>query len=146
MKYVTPTAWVAAVTSSVAWGGGSGVPVTVESLSVSGTSYTLVVVRAELGKDDPYMGRCARFTVLGTYWYLNGAFLNQPEILSRKLHLAALDYLQNALEKRLTVNLGWMGSGFMPIDASEPCVVRSRALLLMEDEGDRAVISFHNAI
>jgi hypothetical protein len=35
-----------------------------------------------------------------------------------------------------------MGSGFEPIDASQPCIVQSRALLLVE--GD--VLSFHNAI
>jgi hypothetical protein len=146
MKNVTCIACLAAIASSFAWAGGSDVPVAIESLKVSGTSYTLVVVPSELSKHDPYMGTCARFTVHGTYGHLNGAFLNQPEILSRKQHLAALDYLRNTLEKRVPVNLGWMGSGFMPIDASEPCVVRSRALLLMEDTRGTAVISFHNAI
>jgi hypothetical protein len=146
MERAACIAWFAAVVSSGAWAGGSDAPVTIESLEVNGANYTLVVVPTELAKDDPYIGRCARFTVLGTYRYLKGAFLSQPEILSKKQHLAALEYLQNAFEKRLGVNLGWMGSGFTPIDDNEPCVVLSRALLLVEDGRGRAVISFHNAI
>ena len=74
------------------------------------------------------MGSCTRFTVHGLYWYLDGAFLNQPKPLSREQHLAALAYLQDDA-------------------SSKPCVVQSRALLL-EDEttAGRAVLSFHNAI
>jgi hypothetical protein len=44
-----------------------------------------------------------------------------------------LAYLQDAFEKHRVVNFGGMGSGFEPIDAAQPCVVKSRALLL-EDE------------
>jgi hypothetical protein len=79
-------------------------------------------------------------------WFLDGAFLSRPKQLSREHYLAALAYLRDAFEKHQTVNLGWMGSGFRPIDASKPCVVQSRALLLADDESGRAVLSFHNAI
>ena len=100
----------AVLASSTVWAGGSDAPVAIESLKVRGVSYTLVVAPAASGKDDPYMGNCARFTVHGTYRYLTGAFLNQPEVLSRDNHLAALAYLQDALRNRKTVNLGWVGS------------------------------------
>lgn len=146
MKRVACIAWLAAIVSSGAGAGGSDAAVMIESLKISGASYTLVVVPTELRKDDPYIGKCTRFTVHGTYGYLKGAFLNQPEILSKEQHLAALEYLQSAFEKHAGVNLGWMGSGFMPLDVNEPCIVRSRALLLMEDSHGRVVISFHNAI
>jgi hypothetical protein len=99
MKRAACIAWFAAVVSSGAWAGGSDAPVTIESLKVNGANYTLVVVPTELAKDDPYIGRCARFTVHGTYRYLKGAFLSQPEILSKKQHLAALEYLLNAFEQ-----------------------------------------------
>lgn len=139
-------AWVAAAVCSLAQAGGSATPVTIESLKITGTTYTLVVVPAPEKRDD-YMGSCTRFTVHGLYWYLDGAFLKQPKELSREGHLAALAYLQEAFEKRRVVNFGWMGSGFKPVDASKPCVVRSRALLL-EDATTvgRAVLSFHDAI
>ena len=135
-------AWVAAIVSSLAHGGGSAAPVTIESLKITGTTYTLVVVPTAGVKDDPYLGSCLRFTVHGLYWFLNGAFLKQPEMLSREQHLAALVYLQDAFEKHRVVNFGGVGSGFEPIDARQPCVVQSRALLLVEDD----VMSFHNAI
>lgn len=146
MKKATHIAWVAALVSSLAQAGGSAAPVTIESLKITGTTYTLVVVPTAAVKDDPYLGSCPRFTVHGLYWYLDGAFLKQPKMLSREQHLAALAYLQEAFEKRQTVNLGWMGSGFMPIDAGKPCVVQSRALLFVNDEQGPAVLSFHNAI
>jgi hypothetical protein len=92
------------------------------------------------------MGTCTRFTVHGLYWYLDGSFLNQPKPLSREQHLAALAYLQDAFVKRRVVNFGGMGSGFVPLDAAKPCVVLSRALLLIEDEKGRAVLSFHNRV
>ena len=139
-------AWVAAFLSSLAQAGGSAEPVTIESLKITGTTYMLVVVPTP-GNGDDYMGNCTRFTVHGLYWYLDGAFLDQPQYLSREGHLAALAYLQEALEKRRVVNFGWMGSGFKPIDASKPCVVQSRALLLEDETTEgRAVLSFHNAI
>src|SRR5262245_60410258 len=122
-------AWVAAIVSSLAHAGGSSAPVTIESLKITGTTYTLVVVPTAAAKDDGYLGNCPRFTVHGLYWYLDGAFLKQPPMLSREQHLAALAYLQSAFEQHQTVNLGWIGSGFKPIDAGEPCVVQSRALL-----------------
>jgi hypothetical protein len=146
MKKAAYIAWIAAAVCSLAQAGGSAEPVTIESLKITGTTYTLVVVPTPANADD-YMGSCSRFTVHGLYWYLDGAFLHQPKYLSREGHLAALAYLQEALEKRRIVNFGWMGSGLKPIDASKPCVVQSRALLL-EDERTvgRAVLSFHNAI
>jgi hypothetical protein len=46
-----------------------------------------------------------------------------------------------------TVNLGWIGHGLRPIDASKPCAVRSRALLLEHETTEGcAVLSFHDAI
>jgi hypothetical protein len=145
MKRAAHIAWVAAAVCSLAQAGGSATPVTIESLKVTGTTYTLVVVPVTANKDDPYMGNCARFTVHGLYWFLDGA-LRQPEMLSRAQHLVALNYLQDAFEKHRVVNLGGMGTGFKPIDASQPCVVQSRALLLMEEDDVQYVVSFHNAI
>lgn len=146
MKKAAQVLWIAILVSSLANAGGSFAPVTIESLKITGTTYTLVVVPTAEAKDDEYMGSCPRFTVHGLYWYLDGAFLKQPAMLSREQHLAALEHLQNAFEQHQTVNLGWMGSGFKPIDASNPCVVQSRALLFVDDEQGRAVLSFHNAI
>ena len=138
--------WIAALVSWLAQAGGSAAPVTIESLKITGTTYTLVVVPVQSGEDDTYMGTCTRFTVHGLYWFLDGAFLKQPEMLSREGHLAALSYLQDSFEKRRVVNFGGFGSGFEPIVASKPCVVLSRALFLRDDGKGRSVFSFHNAI
>lgn len=145
MKQAAHILWAAVLVASLAWAGGSSAPVTIESLKITGTTYTLVVVPTEPG-DDAYMGHCTRFTVHGLYWYLNGAFLKQPEMLSRERHLAALAHLRDSFENHRVVNLGGIGSGFEPLDPGEPCVVLSRALFLWEDERGRDVLSFHNAI
>ena len=146
IKRVAHITWVAAAVCSLAQAGGSAAPVTIESLKITGTTYTLVVVPTPANVDDP-MHSCTKFTVHGLYWYLDGAFLNQPKVLSREQHLAALAYLKEAFENRRVVNFGRMGSGFKPIDASNPCVVQSRALLPEDDLTlGRAVLSFHNAI
>jgi hypothetical protein len=133
---------VVIVSGSVAWAGGSYAPVRIESLEISGSSYTLVVAPTELAKDDRYVGGCTLFTIRGTYRWLNGAFLNQPGILSEEQHLVALNYLKSAFKSGDVVSLGAMGQGFMPIDAGNPCIVRSRALRLQ----GRVVFSFHNAV
>lgn len=139
------SAWFAAAVCSLAQAGGSAAPVTIETLKITGTTYTLVVAPTPEKRDD-YMGSCTRFTVHGLYWYLDGAFLRQPQSLSREQHLAALAYLQEAYEKHREVNFGWMGSGFKPIDANKPCVVQSRALSVEETLHGRAVMSYHDAI
>jgi hypothetical protein len=134
-------AWLAAFLASLAQAGGSFTPVTIESLKITGTTYTIVVVPAA-GNGDDYMGACTRFTVHGLYWYLDGAFLNQPKELSREQHLAALAYLQDAFEKHRVVNFGGMGSGFEPIDAAQPCVVKS-ALYCSKMRRQQGALSCH---
>ena len=93
------------------------------------------------------MGECAHFEVRGTYRRLKGDYLwtHNPG-LSREEHRRALTYLQEAFKARRPVYLGWIGSGFVPIDAAHPCVVRSRALSLTEDPKQRTwVTSYHDA-
>jgi hypothetical protein len=67
-------------------------------------------------------------------------------MLSRDNHLQALRVLGNAAATHEIVRLGAMGSGFEVADASDPCVVRSRALWLVTDEHGQAIYSFYNAI
>jgi hypothetical protein len=113
-------------------------------LDVNGVDYTLQVVPENNTPPDPYMGTCAKFEVRGTYRRLKGAYLRQDPLLSREEHLKALEYLRRAFEAKRPVVLGWMGTGFEPVDAAKPCIVRSRALLLMTDEHGTHVVSFHD--
>ena len=120
--------------SHLASAGGSAVPVVVVSLSNGGgTDYTLVVepIASNSTPDpypypDPYMASCSRFTVVGTYSRLAGLALTQPPMVTRDAHIDALRYLRNAAATHATIQLGWMGSGFLVSDPEHPCVGKSR--------------------
>ena len=129
--------------------GGSYESVEVKSIRITnGTDYELIVaplVRSDRdGYVDPYMGRCPVFTVHGTYSRLQA--IQFPSHVTRDSHLAALAYLSNAHSKRQVVKLGWMGTGFVPVQSNTPCVVRSRALHLFTEHEVTSVVSYHDAI
>jgi hypothetical protein len=137
--------------TSPIFAGGSYVQARVVSfVTSSDTDYTLVVAPVTPSQPepypDPYMGHCQRFTVIGTYAWLAGIHLTQPPMATRSAHLDALKYLRTAADSRATIQLGWMGTGFLIPDAAEPCIVKSRALVLFTDEHGKAVISFYHAI
>jgi hypothetical protein len=134
---------------SSALAGGSYERVQVKSIRITnGTDYELVVAplaRSDPhGYVDPYMGRCTVFTVRGTYSRLQS--IQFPSHVTRDGHLAALAYLLEAHAKRQVVNLGWMGTGFVPVQSNMPCVVRSRALHLFTEREVTSVVSYHDAI
>lgn len=82
--------------------GGSSESVSIERFETRGVEYTLLVTPAKSTIPDPYMGKCERFGVHGTYRWLRGSLLRQEPGLSRKGHLEALEYLRRAFEtKRL---------------------------------------------
>ena len=131
----------------VAWAGGSFEPVWIESfISRNEIDYELVVSPASDPKSrrwvDPYLGRCTTFTVHGTYASVN----NFPSFVTRLGHLSALVYLRSSFQEGRTINFGWLGNGFMPVDPKQPCVVRSRALHLWQDRERTAVLSLHDAV
>ncbi|MEJ1966760.1 MAG: hypothetical protein WDO56_36535 [Gammaproteobacteria bacterium] len=141
---------MAALVSSIlatvpAVAGGSSQRVTIDSLTMRGVDYTLVVspIPSQGVVDDPYMTSCKRFEVLGTYQWLKGAYFGQEAGLSRKGHLEALEYLQQAFEAKRPVDFGWVGTGFVRVDAAKPCVVKSRALWKVSDERGTQVLSFY---
>jgi hypothetical protein len=143
--------WVAIALTSLILGcpatlaGGSGERVTIVHFDSHGADYTLLVVPEKSDPPDVYMGACARFEVRGTYRRLKGSYFQSHPLLSRQAHLKALEYLQRAFSMHQVVNLGWMGTGFEAIDPASPCVVRSRALVLLEDPKHRTwVVSFHD--
>ena len=86
-----------------------------------------------------------RFEVRGTYGLLHGARRND-EWLSRKVHREALEFLQQAFLSGQTFDLGWVGTGFVPVEAGKPCVVKSRALRLVKDDRGTHVLSYHEAL
>jgi hypothetical protein len=116
------------------------------SVVADGTSYTLSVEPTAEAKGDPYLGGCKTFTVHGTYGRLRGEWFSRPPMLSRENHLQALRILAKAATTHEIVRLGAMGSGFEVSDASNPCVVKSRALWFVVDDHGQAIYSFHNAI
>lgn len=120
---------------------------TVESLTLlDRTDYELVVIPEPLNtfSKDPYMGNCSRFTVKGSYsWVHSWRF---PKSVTRESHKVAPAYIQQALDSKKKILFGWMGTGFVAIDPANQCIVRSRALELVEEDGVTAVISYHDAI
>lgn len=129
----------------MALAGGSGERVSIVKFDAQGAEYTLLVVPEKSDPPDAYMGRCPRFEVRGTYRRLKGSYFRTDRLLSREAHLKALEYLQRAFSTHQPVNLGWMGTGFEAIDPAAPCVVRSRALVLLEDPKHQTwVVSFHD--
>jgi len=125
--------------------GGSYEAVQIKSIQITnGTDYELVVtplIPDRGGYLDPYMGHCTTFTVRGTF-----SARGLPSFVTRDAHMAALAYLSQARESNRPVNLGWWGTGFVPVRPDTPCVVRSRALHLETEKDVTAVMSLHNAI
>lgn len=131
--------------AATCWAEEAGIPVTITRFDHSGMDYTLVVSPTKTDPPDPYMGACDRFEVRGTYGLLHGARRNE-EWLSRKAHREALEFLQQAFLAGQTFYLGWVGTGFVPVEADKPCVVKSRALRVLKDDGGTHVISYHDAV
>jgi hypothetical protein len=123
----------------------AAVPVTITRFDHADLNYTLVVKPAKTNPPDPYMGACERFEVRGTYGSLRGAKRNE-DWLSRKVHREALEFVQQAFLAGQVIDLGWVGTGFEPVEAGKPCVVKSRALRLVKDDRGTYVLSYHDAI
>lgn len=143
--------WLLLLTAALVWksagAGGSYEPVYVTRISITnGVEYELVVTPLNShprdGYLDPYMGQCPTFTVHGTYSRNAGL----PSFVTRASHVAALAYLRQAHATHRTVNLGWMGTGFVPVDSGVPCTFRSRGLHMYSEQDVEAVISYHDAI
>jgi hypothetical protein len=76
---------------------------------------------------------------------LRGAKRNE-DWLSRKVHREALEFVQQAFLAGQVIDLGWVGTGFQPVEEGKPCVVKSRALRLVKDDRGTHVVSYHDAI
>lgn len=136
--------WLA-LFAAPSWAGGSQEQVFIQSFqAISETDY-IMVVAPKLPNGDPYMKACKRFEVHGTYARLKGAGLFYKRQVEKSSHRAAMAYLTDAFAHKKPVNFGWMGAGFEPIDAKNPCIVKSRALNIYND-AEPAVYSFFNAI
>lgn len=134
--------------ASPAHAGGDWYPVIVSSLHSEDTDYVLVVeptTKTPLG----FPSICKTFEVRGTYswWHSWRGF---PSWVNRQGHKKALVYLSHALKTGEVISFGFMGSGFEPIDPKDPCVVRSRALHLMENQGhlnkEKGVVSYFGRV
>jgi len=144
-----PRLFVALIIGTIcaaAMAGGSHESVEIKSIrSTNGTDYELVVAPLKSPERlDTYIGRCPLFTVRGTYSRLHS--IQFPSFVTREAHLVALAHLSEAYSKGQAVNLGWMGGGFSLVQADAPCVVRSRALHLLTEQGVTSVVSYHDAI
>jgi hypothetical protein len=137
--------------ASAALAAGSDAEVTVVKFAAtSDTDYTLVVEplapAAQPGNSaGPYLAHCRQLTIEGTFAKLAGFALQQPSMVTPHAHAEAIAYLRTAALAHATIRLGWMGQGFL-VDESDPCLVRSRALVLMRDEFGGAVYSFYRAL
>jgi hypothetical protein len=137
--------------SALALAGGSAESVRVISLAISDTTDYVLIVAPEptdgvAGYSDPFLGQCKRFEVHGTFSRLKGALPWTKSNVTRRAHIEALTYLLNAQRSRQIVKFGWMGNGFVAIDANTPCIVRSRALQMIVDGDNTFVMSFHDVV
>lgn len=118
------------VLAGSAYAGGSSEAVLVDSLSVDGSNYVLVVLpqRDQSSKyQDPYMGGCESFTVHGSYDTFRWIIHNGPD---KQSHMSALSKLKEALANKSEVQFGWLGQGFKRVEADSPCLVESKGLEL----------------
>jgi hypothetical protein len=123
----------------------STVPVKVVRFDRDGDRYTLVVHPARTNPPDPYMGTCERFEVRGMFGDLRGTDGDNEPGLTKAGHREAMKFLQEAFVSGQVVDLGWMGTGFVPVEPGNPCIVKSRALQLVQDGLGAHVLSYHDA-
>jgi hypothetical protein len=127
--------------------------------STNATDYVLVVELVPRGPtevqwQDPMFRGCTRLVVHGTFgalrakgrfaWFQDTFSPPKHADLTKAKHLEAISYLQRAVEEHQIINLGYIGTGFVPVDAEQPCVVASRALEIYNDRGSTAIVSYHN--
>ena len=107
-------------------------------VSINERDFVLIVEPIGRNDDyrDPYFGNCDLFTVLGKYRTI-GIF-EPGSIPTESEHMEAIDYLR---ERPKEFSFGWIGGGFHVYDTSDPCVVESRALKLMEE--GHVISSYH---
>ena len=120
-------------------------PVKIVRFDYQGNNYTLVVHPAKTNPPALYRGICERFEVRGSYGSLRGSSRDQEPGLSKSAHREAIQFLHDAFVAGQIIDLGWVGTGFVPVEAGEPCVVKSRALQLVKDELGTHVLSYHDA-
>jgi hypothetical protein len=123
----------------------STVPVKIVRFDTQGDHYTLVVYPARTNPPDPFMGTCDRFEVRGVWGSLRGSKGDDEPGLSKPGHFEAMQFLRDAFVAGQMVDLGWVGTGFIPVDSGKPCIVKSRALQLVKDGLGAHVLSYHDA-
>jgi hypothetical protein len=121
------------------------VPVKIVRFDSLGDHYTLVVYPARTNPPDPFMGTCERFEVRGVFGSLRGSNGNTEPGVSKSAHRDAIQFLNEAFTAGRMVDLGWVGRGFVPVDEGKPCVVKSRALVVVKDGLGTHVLSYHDA-
>lgn len=137
--------------------GGADGRVRVENIAFS-TDVDYIAVVGPISLDQargvlPYGQPCSRIVVIGTFGPLIGSssFISRfspfpdpppPPEVSRTAYIEALVFLRKAASSHATIGLGRMGTGFEPLDPKQPCIVRSRALVL--DLRNNAVISYYH--
>jgi hypothetical protein len=146
MRRAIGAAILAAALSQPALAGGSFEAVEVRSIfSEGGSSYELTVVPLDKANTDPYLKGCEIFVVIGNYSRFH-SWLHFPSEVTLAGHQSALVYLRQAHEKRVPINFGWIGPGFESIDPRNRCMVRSRALQVISENGKTAVVSYFGAV
>lgn len=153
MRTLGACLFASGLTTGSALAGGSSAPVRVLSLEAkNATDY--VTVLDVVGDSSPLpagAGNCSRVEIHGTFGALKSKghlgwlkdLLSPPshDRLTKDGHSRALQYLKDAVASRETINVGYMGTGFVPITPTDPCVVGSRALELHAAPDGIAVIS-----
>jgi hypothetical protein len=126
--------------------GGSADPVEIEDLNMlSATDYVLVVRPYPTGNSYSVFGACSRVEIQGTYSVFH-SWLHYPKSVTRKGHETALAFLRGVFKQKARIMLGEMGSGFERYDPKNPCVVKSRALELYEENGIFSVYSYYHGV
>jgi hypothetical protein len=128
------------------WAGGNAEPVEIEELRMlSATDYILVVRLHPTERSYSVFGACSRVEIHGTYSGLR-SWLYYPKSVTRRGHETALAFLRGVFEHKTNILLGEMGSGFERYDPNDPCVVKSRALELHEENGIFSIYSYYHGV
>ena len=92
---------------------------------------------------ESYFSLCKQLRVFGSF---DEKFWKDQSVVTRVGHLQALAALERAKRAGNSFQIGWLGRGLQVVNKSQPCVMKSRGLVLWKEPGVEAVLSVYHAL
>jgi len=92
---------------------------------------------------DSYFNLCRQLRVFGSF---DEKFWKDQSVVTREGHAQALAALERAKRAGKPVQMGWLGRGLQVVNKSQPCVMKSRGLVLWKEPGVEAALSVYHRL